>query len=215
MALWRFHEAYKALDLEVIDGYPNKCPMNQFDLLPKFDGNPLSVVAHIVEFVRSISILSAQHEDVCLWLFLLSLENEQRDWIKHSYKPRSISSLTILIKEFLKHWGPESQSLEDIILDLEDAFSREGFDIDPIECLRGTLLREFVETTVEKQEVDNTNEENFEHLKQSRDEDFEFFEQLMRLCPDNDLLVKFCQQREEELDAIIDYYEKTPTQNLA
>jgi hypothetical protein len=45
--------------------------------------------------------------------------------------------------------------------------------------------------TVEKQEVDNTNEENFEHLKRSRDEDFEFREQLMRLCSDKDFLVKF------------------------
>jgi hypothetical protein len=66
MALWHFHEAYKALDLESIDGYPNKCLMNQFDLLPKFDGNPLSVVAHIVEFFKGISILGAQHDDVCL-----------------------------------------------------------------------------------------------------------------------------------------------------
>jgi hypothetical protein len=54
MALWHFHEAYKALDLESIDGYPNKCPINQFDVLPKFNGNPLSVVAHIVEFTRCI-----------------------------------------------------------------------------------------------------------------------------------------------------------------
>jgi hypothetical protein len=94
---------------------PNKFSINQFDLLPKFDGNPLSVVAHIVEFVRSISILSAQHEYVCFQLFLLSLGSEHRDWIKHLYKPRSISFLSILIGEFLKHWGPEVQSLEDTI----------------------------------------------------------------------------------------------------
>jgi hypothetical protein len=167
MALWCFHEAYKALDLEAIDGYPNKCPINQFDVLPKFDGNPLSVVAHIVEFTRCIYYVSVQHEDVCLWLFLLSLGNEQRDWIKHSCKPRSISSLTILIREFLKRWGPEFQSLEDTIQDLEDDFLREGFDLDPIEGLRETLLPEFVETTVERQEVDNNNEESFECLKQS------------------------------------------------
>jgi hypothetical protein len=140
MATWCFHEAYKALDLEAIEGYPNKCPINQFDLLPNFDGNPLSVVLHVVEFVRTISFLSVQHEDVCLQLFLLSLGREQRDWIKHYYKPRSISSLMILIREFLKHSGLEAQSLEDTIQDLEDVFSREGFDLDLIECLRGTLL---------------------------------------------------------------------------
>jgi hypothetical protein len=48
MTLWRFHEAYKALDLKAIDGYPNKCLVNQFDLLPNFDGNPLSAVAHFL-----------------------------------------------------------------------------------------------------------------------------------------------------------------------
>jgi hypothetical protein len=119
-------------------------------------------------------LLSVQHEDVCLRLFLLSLGNEQRDWIKNSCKPRSISSLTILIREFLKHWGPEAQSLEDTIQDLEDAFSREGFDLDPIEGLRETLLPEFVETTIERQEVDNNNEESFECLKESTDEDLSF-----------------------------------------
>jgi hypothetical protein len=69
-------------------------------------------------------------------LFLLSLGSEQRDWIKNSCKPRSIYSLTILIREFLKHWGPKSQSIEETIQDLEDGFSREGFDLDPIEGLR-------------------------------------------------------------------------------
>jgi hypothetical protein len=182
MALWRFHEAYKALHLEAIDGYPNKRSENQFDLLPKFDGNPLSVVAHVVEFTRNICILGAQHEDVCMCLFLLSLGSEQRDWINHSCKPRIRSSLTILIREFLKRWGPEVQILEDIIQDLEDAFSREGFDLDPIEYLRGTLLPEFVETTVEKQEVDNSNEKSFECLKRSTDDDYEFCEQLIKLC---------------------------------
>ena len=48
MALWHFHEPYKALDLEAINEYPNKCPINQFDLLPNFDGNPFSVVPHDV-----------------------------------------------------------------------------------------------------------------------------------------------------------------------
>jgi hypothetical protein len=49
MDLCLFNEAYKVLDVETIDGYPNKFPKNQFDVLPKFDGNPLSVVAHIVD----------------------------------------------------------------------------------------------------------------------------------------------------------------------
>jgi hypothetical protein len=76
------------------------------------------------------------------------------DWIKNSCKPRSISSLTILIRDFLKRWGPEE-------------FSREGFDLDPIECLRENLLSEFVETTIEIKEVERNNQESFEFLKES------------------------------------------------
>jgi hypothetical protein len=37
----------------------------------------------------------------------------------------------------------------------------------------------------------------------------------MRLFPDKDFLVNFCEQRKEELDTIIEYYEKIPTQNSA
>jgi hypothetical protein len=54
------------------------------------------------------------------------------------------------MREILKHWGLEDQSIEVIVQDLEDSFSREGFNLDPIEFLRGTLLPEFVEMTVEK-----------------------------------------------------------------
>jgi len=37
----------------------------------------------------------------------------------------------------------------------------------------------------------------------------------MRIYPDMYFLVKFCQQREEELDTIIDDYQNMPTQNIA
>jgi hypothetical protein len=37
----------------------------------------------------------------------------------------------------------------------------------------------------------------------------------MRLFPDKEFLVKFCQERKEELDAIIEDYKKMPTQNSA
>jgi hypothetical protein len=213
MDQWNFHEAYKALDIKFIDGYPNKCPINQFDVLPKFDGNLLSVIAHIVDFTICIYYVNVLHEDVCLRLFLLSLGNEQRDWIKNSCKPRSIYSLTILIRQFLKHWGPEAQSLKDTIHDMEDVFSREDFDLDPIEVLRETLLLEFVETKIERQKVDKSNEESFECLKEIIEEDDEFCEQLIEIFPKRDFLVKFYQQREDECDSILNNYEEKPTLN--
>jgi hypothetical protein len=187
------------LDIEDIDGYPNKCPVNQFDLLPNFDGSPLSVVEHVVEYSRCIRILGAQHEDVCLQLFVLSLGSEQRNWIKDSYKPRGIYSLMIRIREFLKHWGPQAQSLEDTIQDLEDAFLREGFELHLIEALREMLLPEFAEKTVERQEVDKSNEESFECLNQSREEDFEFCEQLMKLSPISIFWLSFFNEEKKRL----------------
>ena len=66
MALWHFHEPYKTLDLEAINEYPNKCPINLFNLLPNLDGNPLLAIPHVVELVRAISFLNAKHEDVSL-----------------------------------------------------------------------------------------------------------------------------------------------------
>jgi len=102
MDLWHFHETYKALDFESIDKYPNKCLINQFDVLPKFDGNPLLAIAHVVEFMRCIYYENVLHEDVCLHFFFLSLGSEQRGWIKLSCKKRSIYFLTILIRELLK-----------------------------------------------------------------------------------------------------------------
>jgi hypothetical protein len=84
MALWFFHESYKALDVETVDGYLKKFPINQLDVIPKFNGNPCSVVAHIVEFTRCIYYENAQHEDIFLWLFLVSLGSEKKYWIKHS-----------------------------------------------------------------------------------------------------------------------------------
>ena len=69
----------------------------------------------------------------------------------------------------------------------------EGFDLDPIEGLRETLLPEFVEKIVERKEVDNNNEESFECLEQSTYEDYEFREKLIKLFPNKDYLVKLCQ----------------------
>jgi hypothetical protein len=127
MDLCFIHEEYKVLYLEDIEGYPNKFLINQFDVFPIFYGNPVSTVAHIFEFTKCIYYENLLHEDVCQRLFFLSLGSEQRDWINHSCNPRSTSSLTILIREFLKCWGPKAQSLEDTIQDLEDDFFERRF----------------------------------------------------------------------------------------
>jgi hypothetical protein len=98
---------------------------------------------------------------------------------------------------------------------MDDAFSREGFELDPIEGLRKSLPPKFVETIVEREEVDDSNEESFKCLKESIEEYYKFCEQLIELCPDKDFLVKFCERREEEYDAILQNYEENPTLNAA
>jgi hypothetical protein len=113
MSLWHFHEAYKALDVKSVYRYPNKCPMNWLYGIPKFDSDPSTAVTHVTEFTNYI--FGIEHEDVVVRFFFLSLKGKQRDWIKHSCKPKSISDSTILICEFLKHWGPKNQELEDTI----------------------------------------------------------------------------------------------------
>jgi len=71
----------------------------------------------------------------------------------------------VLILELLKYWGPRTHKLEDTIQYLEDSFLGQGLPLDPIEYLREKLLPKFVETTFEKQEDDDSNEESFECIK--------------------------------------------------
>jgi hypothetical protein len=71
MSLWHFHETYKSLDVDFIYFYPNKCSMRWLDNIPKFDGDPFSSVAHIVEFTEFILCLGIEHEYVIVQLFLL------------------------------------------------------------------------------------------------------------------------------------------------
>jgi hypothetical protein len=126
-------------------------------------------------------------------------------------QPKSISSSTVLIREFLKHWGPRTHKFEDVVQDLEDAFLGQCLPSYLIEGLRETLLLKYDENTIREQE-DDSNEESFECLKENIEEDNEFCEQLLEHC-DKDFLVRFCIQRKEEYDTILWNYEKKPTQN--
>jgi hypothetical protein len=68
--------------------------------------------------------------------------------------------------------------------------------------LRETLLPKFVETTIERQEVDKSNEEVLSASRKTQKKITNFV-RLIKLCPDKDFLVKFYQQREEEYDSIL------------
>jgi hypothetical protein len=69
MALWHFCEAYKALDVEFVYGYPNKCPPRWWEDYPKFDGDPTSSIVHVAKNFKYTSELDVIHDDVLVRLF--------------------------------------------------------------------------------------------------------------------------------------------------
>jgi hypothetical protein len=97
---------------------------------PKFNGDPTLAVTHVVNYMKYASSLNVLHEDVLMKIFVSSLESSQRSWLAHSCNPRSIPSSTNLIEEFLKHYRPATQNLQDTFQELKDALCREGFPID-------------------------------------------------------------------------------------
>ena len=66
----------------------------------------------------------------------------------------------------------------------------------------GGVLRQEGAKLLKVAGIGNHGGEMFECLKRSTDEYYEFYKQLMKLCPNKDFLVNLCQQREEEYGTI-------------
>jgi hypothetical protein len=64
MPMWRFHEEYKSLDVHFVYSYPNKCLMKQLIHVPKFNGDPSSIVEHVIKFSEFIIHYNIEQEDV-------------------------------------------------------------------------------------------------------------------------------------------------------
>jgi hypothetical protein len=77
--------------------------------------------------MKYASSLNVLHEDVLMKIFVSSLESSQKDWLAHSCDPKSIPSSTKLIEEFLRHYRPATQSLQDAFQELKHTLCREGF----------------------------------------------------------------------------------------
>jgi hypothetical protein len=80
--------------------------------------------------MKYASRLNVLHEDVLMKIFVSSLESSQKYWLAHSCDPKSIPSSTKLIEEFLRHYRPATQSLQDAFQELKHTLCREGFPID-------------------------------------------------------------------------------------
>jgi hypothetical protein len=100
MAPWELHEMFPSLDIKNVSGYPNHFSLDWGDNCPKFDGDPSLAITHVVKFLKYTSEINVIHEDVLIRFFLLSLEARQKNWVKHSLSPKSISSLTFSLKNF-------------------------------------------------------------------------------------------------------------------
>jgi hypothetical protein len=111
MAPWSLHKMFPSLDIEDVLGYPNHFSPGWGNNCPKFDGDLSLAITHVVNFLKYVSEIDVTHQDVLIRLFFLSLETRQKDWVKHTLNPKSISSLTIFIEEFLKRWAPENTKI--------------------------------------------------------------------------------------------------------
>jgi hypothetical protein len=83
MASWRGN-LYKALDLTAIQRAPRALPNKYYNWLSKFQGNNcISAETHVATFEAKLDKIDVEHMDVVMKLFILSLEEDARIWIKN------------------------------------------------------------------------------------------------------------------------------------
>jgi hypothetical protein len=122
---WAFHKVYASSDVHDILGYPNHCPIEWRANCPKFNGDPPLAVTHVAKYINYASSLDllredVLHEDVLMKIFVSSLEPSQRNFLACSCDPKSIPSSAKLIGEFLRHYRPATQNLQDTSEELKD-----------------------------------------------------------------------------------------------
>jgi hypothetical protein len=190
---WAFHNVYPSLDVQNVPGYPNHCPTEWRENCPKFDGDPALAVTHVANYMKYVSSLDVLHEDVLMKIFVSSLESSQKDWLAHLCDPKSIPSSTKLIEEFLRHYRPATQSLEDAFQELKHILCREGFPIND-ETIDEEVLEEH---THENKLEEDPDEENL-------DETFDEEEVLISTLPFDEDIQAFVPPAHQEENMISD-----------
>jgi hypothetical protein len=150
MAPWEIHEMFPSLDIKNVLGYPNQFSPDWGDNCPKFDGDLSSVITHVVKFLKYTSDINVIHEDVLIRLFLLSLEARQKNWVKHSCNPKSISSLAVFIEEFLKCGAWDFKGMKTLFKILWQSLQGEGLFYNPIEDDKGLIEEQQLEEEIMK-----------------------------------------------------------------
>jgi hypothetical protein len=127
---WEFHKVYPSFDVQDILGYTNHFSSEWRESFLKFDGDPALAVTYVVNYMKYALSLNVLHEYVLMKIYVSSLESSKKDWFAHSCDPKSIPSSTNLIEEFLRHYQPVTQSLQDVFQEIKHTLCREGFSID-------------------------------------------------------------------------------------
>jgi hypothetical protein len=125
-----FHMVYPSFYVQDIFGYPNHYSPEWRASFPKFNGDPSLAITHVINYMKYASSLDVLQEDVLMKIFVSSLESSQKDWLAHSCNPKGMPSSTKLIEEFIRHYRPATQSLQEAFQELKHTLCREGFPID-------------------------------------------------------------------------------------
>ena len=83
-----WEKVYPTIDFEIFQGYPHYLDIKWLNNSPRFVGLPIT---HIVEFLKYISEIEFEGEDVLVKLFILSLPYFLKDWIEGCCEDKSIS----------------------------------------------------------------------------------------------------------------------------
>jgi hypothetical protein len=101
MAPWE--QVYPTIDFESFQGYPHYFDIKWLDKSPRFEG---LLITHIVEFLKYISEIEFEGEDVLVKLFILSLPCFLQDLTKGCCKDKVISSFVDFISRFIEFVKP-------------------------------------------------------------------------------------------------------------
>jgi hypothetical protein len=122
MEPWK--KEYQSIDFENFQGCPHYFDIKLFKNCPRFKGLPIT---HIVEFLKYISEIEFEGEDVLIKLFIISLPSFVQEWIKGFFKEKGISSFVYLVNRFLEFAKPQFQTYEDSLQNIEITLEDEGF----------------------------------------------------------------------------------------
>jgi hypothetical protein len=131
MAPWE--QAYLTIDFKSFQRYSHYFDANWSNNSPRFEGLPIT---HIIEFLKYISLIELEGEDVLVELFILSLPSFLQDWFKGCCEDRGISSFVDLISRFIEFMKPQCQTYEDALQNIEITLEEEGFTTEIMEDLR-------------------------------------------------------------------------------